>query len=111
MATSISVRRHGGLTIRIDQDEQSLVVRAVGELDIASAPALEDSLLHALEGGPPSIVLDLKGVTFIDPTGLRVLIWAGDGSRADGGRLRIDCGSLPVRRLLDLTHNQQALTV
>ncbi len=109
MATSISVRNHGGLTIRIDQHGDSLVVRAAGELDIASAPALEDSLRHALESGASSLVLDLTGVTFIDPTGLRVLLWGAAHSHAEGDRLRIDCGSVPVRRLLELTHKEQPL--
>src|SRR5215217_6889228 len=109
MATSISVRKHGGLTIRIDQHGDSLAVRAAGELDIASAPALEDSLLHALESGASSIVLDLTGVTFIDPTGLRVLLWAAAHSDEDGDRFRIDSGSAAVRRLLELTHTEPAL--
>jgi acyl CoA:acetate/3-ketoacid CoA transferase alpha subunit len=38
MDTSSSVRRHGNLAVRIDQDERSLAVRPVGELDIASRP-------------------------------------------------------------------------
>jgi len=109
MATSISVRKHGRLIIRIDQHWHSLVVRAVGELDMATAPAFEDSLLHALESGASSLVLDLTGVTFIDPTGLRVLLWAAAHPRAQGDRLRIDCGSVPVRRLLELTHKEQPL--
>jgi anti-sigma B factor antagonist len=108
MATSTSVRRHGGLTIRIDQDERSLVVRAVGDLDIDSAPALEDSLLHALESEASSIVLDLAGVTFIDPTGLRVLLWAAARSREG---VCIDRGSAAIRRLLELTHTEQALSL
>ena len=76
MATSVSVRKHGRLTVRIDRDGHALVVRVLGDLDIASAPALENSLRHVLKSGAPSIVLDLTGVTFIDPTGLRVLQWA-----------------------------------
>jgi anti-sigma B factor antagonist len=107
MATSISVRRHGGLTIWVGQDEQSLAVSAFGDLDIDSAPAFEDSVLHALESGVSSIVLDLAGVTFIDPTGLRVLLWAAAPAR--GERIRIDRGSPAVRRLLELTHKEQAL--
>jgi anti-sigma B factor antagonist len=109
MTTSISVRKHGRLTIRIEREGRSLAVRAAGELDIATAPALEDSLLHALESGASLIALDLTGVTFVDPTGLRVLLWAAEHSRAEGDRLRIDCGSAPIRRLLDLTHNERAL--
>ena len=48
MATSVSVRKHGRLTVRIDRDGHALVVRVLGDLDIASAPALENSLRHVL---------------------------------------------------------------
>jgi anti-anti-sigma factor len=78
-------------------------MRAAGELDIASAPGLEHSLLHALESSAPSILLDLTAVDFIDRVGLQVLTWAAGRSREDGDRLRIDCGSPAVRQLIDLT--------
>ena len=34
MATSVSVRKHGRLTVRIDRDGHALVVRVLGDLDI-----------------------------------------------------------------------------
>jgi len=103
MANSISVRKHGPLTIRVEQDRDSIVLRAGGELDMASASGLEHSLLHALESGTSSIVLDLTAVSFIDSVGLRVLLWAAGRSHEDGDRLRIDCGSPAIRQLIDLT--------
>ena len=107
MDSSISVRRRGNLAVRIDQDGRSLAVRPVGELDIASAQALEDSLRHALESGASSVVLDLTRVTFIDSAGIHVLLWAAGHSREEG-RLRIDSGSAGVRRLLELTDKERA---
>jgi anti-sigma B factor antagonist len=109
MANSISVRKHGPLTIRMEQDRNSIVLRATGELDIASAPGLEHSLLHVLESGASSIVVDLTAVSFIDPAGLRVLLWAAGRSSEDGDRLRIDCGSPAVRQLIDLTGSGREL--
>jgi anti-sigma B factor antagonist len=109
MANSISVRKHGPLTIRMEQDRNSIVLRAAGELDIASAPGLEHSLLHVLESGASSIVVDLTAVSFIDPAGLRVLLWAAGRSSEDVDRLRIDCGSPAVRQLIDLTGSGREL--
>jgi anti-anti-sigma factor len=103
LANATSVLRHGSITIRIDDDGGSRVLRASGELDLASAPGLEHSLLHAFEAPTPSIVLDLTGVSFIDHTGLRVVMWAASRSREDGHRLRIDCGSPAVRQMIDMT--------
>ena len=69
--------RPGDLTVRLDEDGDSLAVRVAGELDIATAPALESALLHALDSGAASILVDLERVSFIDSMGLRVLVWAG----------------------------------
>jgi anti-anti-sigma factor len=84
-------------------------MRATGELDIACAPGLEHSLLHALESSVPSIVLDLTAVDFIDRAGLQVLVWAARRSREDGDRLRIDCESPAVRQLIDVTGSGRQL--
>ena len=99
----VSVPRLGGLTVRTDENGDSLAVRATGDLDMASAPELENALSHALDSGAASIVLDLERVSFIDSMGLRVLVWAARESRENGNRLRIDCGSGPVRRMIELT--------
>jgi anti-sigma B factor antagonist len=86
----------------MDQGEDSLAVRLAGELDIATAPALESAQLHALDSGAASIVVDLERVSFIDSMGMRVLVWAARESREDGDRLRIDCESGPARRMIEL---------
>jgi anti-anti-sigma factor len=98
---TISVRRHGSLALRVEQDRNALTLRAVGELDIDSAALVEQSLLRAFEGGAESIVLDLTAVSFIDAAGLRMLMWAAECSREDGGRLRMDCGSAAIHHMLD----------
>ena len=50
------------------------VVVVRGEVDLATAPNLEAGLRRALDGSPSSIVLDLAALTFIDSSGLRVLV-------------------------------------
>jgi anti-anti-sigma factor len=108
MATS-PVPRQNPSSVRIDEERDRLAVRVAGELDIATAPALESALLHALDSGAALILLDLGRVSFIDSMGLRVLLWAAREAREDGDRLRIDCGSGPVRRMVNLTSLDQSL--
>lgn len=55
-----------------------------GEIDITSAPALDEAL-SGMHGD--SVVVDLSQVTFIDSTGLRVLVMARTRLEADGSRL------------------------
>jgi len=107
MAASYS--GHGGaFSVWEHEDGDALAVHAVGELDISSAPALEHSMLHALESGAPSVVLDLTEVTFIDSMGLRTLLWAAKHSGENGDSLRIRMGSA-VRRMIEMTGVERLL--
>jgi len=68
----------------------------VGELDIATVPLLEASY-EELEHGP--VLLDLSGISFIDSTGLQLLLRLSERS---AGRLEI-IGSPALDRLLQIT--------
>jgi len=108
MATS-PAGPEGPLAVRIDDEGDSLAVQVVGELDIATAPMLEDSLRSALERNPSSIILDLDAVGFIDSEGLRTLLVAAQRSRQDGDRLHIRCAAGPVRRMIEIAGLERLL--
>lgn len=74
-------------------------VIATGELDIATVPVLDQAFEAAVGAGDAErIEVDLTGVTFIDSTGLRLLIRMAE--RCDRLRIR----STPVvDRLLQVT--------
>ena len=91
--------REGPLRVAIDRDGDSVVVRAVGEIDLASVEMLRKSLLDVFEGHASSMTLDLTEVGFIDLSGLPVLIAAASSDR---DRLQIRCGSGAVRRMIEL---------
>ena len=82
---------------------ERVTLRPVGELDIASADLLTSALQQADRSGPPLVVLDLAGVTFIDSAGVRCVLQAVAASRANADKLRVarEC-SEPVRRLFEL---------
>ncbi|MBE9498493.1 STAS domain-containing protein [Streptomyces sp. GKU 257-1] len=76
-------------------------VRARGELDIATLPELESDLAWALsDTAPPRVVLDMRDVTFLDCSVLRVLLRARSTALAREGWLVLLCGQMPVGRLL-----------
>lgn len=81
------------------------VVSATGEIDIANALHLEETLVAAsgrVEAGAPA-VLDLSGVIFMDSTGLGALNSARRQAEERGVAWRL-CGlQAPVERILDLT--------
>jgi anti-sigma B factor antagonist len=59
----------------IETTEEPFGLRLSGEIDMATAPALEAALLVALAAGRP-VTLDMKDVTFIDSSGLKVIVSA-----------------------------------
>ncbi|MEU6546879.1 STAS domain-containing protein [Streptomyces sp. NPDC046859] len=76
------------------------VVALRGEIDLGTATSLT-TRLDALTSGPsPDLVLDLRGVTFIDCAGLGVLCRAHNRVRARAGRLRLVSDSARFRRML-----------
>ena len=74
-----------------------------GELDLASAPRVEEELERVERDGPPRLVLDLRGLTFMDSTGLRLIAGADARPRADDRRLTIVQGPPAVRRVFEIT--------
>jgi anti-anti-sigma factor len=73
-----------------------------GELDIATVSVLEPVMLAAEATDADTIVLDLSGLTFIDSTGLRLVLDANDRCGGEVDRLRVIAGSPAVERLLDV---------
>ena len=79
-------------TVTSSVEERVHVVRADGELDVATAPQLRAALNAAEDADAPAIRLDLSGLTFIDSTGIAVLVEYTARSRANSDRLRILSG-------------------
>ena len=71
-----------------------------GELDLSSAPQAETELT-ALErdGAAGTIVLDLRGLRFLDSTGLRVILAADSRARRDNRTLKVIAGPEAVHRV------------
>ena len=65
-----------------------LVITVAGELDMATAPALRERLSRAIAAGASALVLDLRGVTFMDSIGLAAILLARSRLN-EAGRLAI----------------------
>jgi anti-sigma B factor antagonist len=86
-------------------------VRPVGELDLDTAPSLEDELAAVRAQGGERLVLDLRRLTFMDSTGLRLVIRWDGVARAEGFEFAIVPGSEVVQRVIRLTGMDDQLTV
>jgi anti-sigma B factor antagonist len=74
--------------VGVEQQDDRLVVRVAGELDLATAPQLEEALLPGLRAGG-SAVLDLRELEFMDSTGVRVIVAAHLAAEEGGGELGV----------------------
>lgn len=91
----------GRLSLVSEREDAIHTLGVDGELDLATAAKLEEQL-HAIEGTDADVILvDLGGLSFIDSTGIRVLLKAAARSR-DDGRLALQGASPRIRRVLDL---------
>ena len=95
------IREGGLLTVRVKHDGEELLVRASGELDLSNAIVLEGELRRAIATRPSEVILDLSAVTFIDSTGLRMLLLMAKHSRNNGDRLSMRRGSESAERAIE----------
>ena len=91
------------LTVVTSTDGDAGVVQAVGELDANSAERLRAALDEVFAGGHPAVVIDLEGISFIDSSGLSVLIAAYKQASERDARLSLRSPSAAVTRLLEMT--------
>lgn len=87
------------------------VVGVTGEVDVASAPALRDNLLALLNRGAESLVVDLRGVTFIDSTGVGSLLRIHHRQGLLGGTVHFVADQPAVLRVFDLMQLRRRLHV
>jgi len=78
------------------------LVAVAGELDLASAPALDDTL-RRLDPRCEVVTLDLRALTFMDVAGLHAVVDARGLARATGRRLHIHGPRGEGARVLELS--------
>jgi anti-anti-sigma factor len=89
-------------------DGRAITLTVTGELALLSSPALERALADS-DGDP--VIVDLRGVEFMDSTGLHVLIQAHQRMHEAGRRLAVVSAGPHVQRLFDLTGVSESLTI
>lgn len=99
----------GALAIACVIDDGTASLSLEGELDLATASALEERLGELEEHGSTHLMVDLGGLAFIDSTGLRVLLQANARAHERGHQLTLRPARETVQRVFEITGAQQAL--
>jgi len=94
-----------------DLDERTHVISLRGELDVSTVPALAEPLRKAIAAGKTAVAIDLSELTFLDSTGLMVLLNGLRRVMRQGGRLAIACTNPTVLRLFEITGTESTFTI
>lgn len=84
-------------------DNDVAIVRVTGEIDVFSSPQLREMLLEVIENGNLHLVIDLADVSFLDSTGLGVLVGIFHRLRARNGSMAFVGANERVRRVFHVT--------
>jgi anti-sigma B factor antagonist len=99
------------LVLSTRQVDDLAIVSVSGEVDLETASQLGDHALDALRDVSPHVLLDLTGVTFMDSTGLKVLLSIQRRADLAGGSFAIAGASRSVRKILSVTGLDQTFTI
>lgn len=102
----------GGLEVYLEHSGEVPIVKVLGEIDLATAPQLGDQLAEL----PPdcgTVIVDLSEVTFLDSTGLSVLVanWKRFSNDEEKGDLRLVVNRPAIQRVLEVTGLAQVFGV
>lgn len=91
------------LTINVRRGSDRAVIEMEGELDMANASLLESAVESEELTELRTVVLDLQRLSFLDSTGLRVILHARELCWRRGQEFAVTPGSQQVQRLLSVT--------
>ena len=94
--------REQDFSISRHREGDAAIVVPVGEVDLVTVHQVRDHLLAAAREAP-RVVVDLRQVTFLDSSGLRLLVEAQQLSERDSFQLAVVRGPAAVERLFEVT--------
>jgi anti-sigma B factor antagonist len=92
-------------------DELRHLVAVSGEVDLFTAPEFKQRVTELIEAGTPQLVIDLTQTTFLDSTGLGVLIGAVKRLRSRDGELVIVNTDETIAKTFEITGLDQIFTI
>lgn len=100
--------------VEVSHEGDTVVITVSGELDLATAPKLREACSAAAHSSAETVRIDLGGLTFLDSSGISVLVETQRGLEERGATLVLHHMSDRTRRVLDVaglsgffTHSDQ----
>jgi anti-sigma B factor antagonist len=90
------------LRTKVHEKEGAVLIGLFGELDISEAESVDEILAAAEAKQPQLLVLDLRGLEFLDSSGIRLVVEADLRAQREERRLVIVRGPEPVHRVFTI---------
>ena len=100
----------GHLSIESTVDDTTARVRLIGELDLDGTDKATEALVGHAGTGITAVVVDASALTFLDSSGLRVLLQAREQLEASDVTMSIENATGPVHRVLEMTGTLELLS-
>ena len=89
-------------TVEVHDLSGLTVLKLSGELDLSSAETLREAML-SLDLDAANVEMDLRGLSFLESSGIGVIISACKRIRASGGTFSVSCDHNLARRTLEVS--------
>ena len=97
--------------VETGQQDHATHVALRGDLDLSTAKRAEQAIEDAEKGNPELLIIDLRKLSFMDSTGLRVIVSADKRAKRAGRRTVIVQGPAAVRRVFEITRLDERLDI
>jgi len=96
---------------KFDEEGNVWIIEPVGEVDIYTSPQFKEILLSTIEEKPVDIAIDGKSLSYIDSTGLGVLISALKKAKENNKSIIITNIKPNIKKLFSLTSLDKVFTI
>lgn len=97
--------------IAVRRMAETTVVAVTGELDVYTAPQLDDVVTAEIDAGHTTLVLDFTQVEFLDSIGLGVVVRAVKSCRVASGSVSVVVATERIRRIFEITGLDKSIRV
>jgi anti-sigma B factor antagonist len=92
-----------GFDVEVSPADGAVLVRVTGDVDLATSPQLRAALDDAIGAGADAVRLDMGGVTFLDSSGISVLVDAQQRLQDTSSKLVLHGVGDQIKRVLEIS--------
>ncbi len=108
------IRRRYDVDLNIIEEQREnniTILKLEGELDVYTSPKLKEKIVTLIDAERPFVVLDLKGLSYMDSTGLGVMAAGLKRIRENDGNMVLVSPRKIIQKVLEITNMDVSLKI